>query len=137
MNTLPLGVRLNNPCNVERTNVQWQGMTPVQTDPKFLSFISPSWGFRCAARVFHEYVNKDGCSTITEIINRWAPSVENNVSAYISDVCSYMGGIDPDAPFDFPSQIEGLLKAVTHHEQGMMPYEESVIQLGITLEKST
>lgn len=135
MNTLPRGVRLNNPCNIDRTNIRWQGMTDPQVDTRFISFLNPSWGFRAAARIVRTYT-EEGAGTVQDIINKWAPPVENNTSSYVSDVCQRMG-VDPTSPFNFDSQIKPLLKAITWHEQGMFPYEDAPVDLGISLEQST
>jgi len=135
MNTLPRGIRLNNPGNVDRTNIPWQGMANPQTDPRFITFIAPSWGFRCMARIIRTYT-KEGAATVQDIVNKWAPPVENNTSSYVTDVCQRMS-VQPTDSFDFNSQIKPLLKAITWHEQGMFPYDDAPIDLGITLEAAS
>lgn len=135
MNTLPRGVRLNNPGNIDRTNIVWQGMTDPQIDPRFISFMNPSWGFRAMARIIRNYL-KEGAITVEDIINKWAPPVENNTSSYVSDVCTRMS-VQPTDKFNFDMQIKPLLMAITWHEQGMFPYEDGPIELGIMLEKSS
>ena len=129
----PRNVRLNNPGNVDRTSIVWQGMSAIQDDPRFIRFIAPQWGFRCMARILKgDY--REGAVTVHELIDRWAPPVENNTSAYVSDVSARIG-VDMDQTLSFPDQLPALLKAIAVHEGGC-PWADSVIQLGIDLESS-
>ena len=130
----PRGIANNNPGNVDRTSIKWQGMSSIQSDPRFITFIAPQWGFRCMARIIKgDY--SEGCVTIHELINRWAPPVENDTSSYVTDVANRVGcGIDD--PLTFPDQLMPLLKAICWHENGQMPYSDQIIQLGIDLESS-
>jgi hypothetical protein len=129
----PRNVRLCNPGNVDRTSITWQGMSSLQDDPRFIRFIAPQWGFRCMARILRgDY--SEGCVTVHELINRWAPPVENDTSAYVTDVAGRLN-IDMDETLALPEQLPALLKAIAIHEGGC-PWPDSVIQLGIDLEHS-
>ena len=126
-------VRLNNPGNVDRTSIVWQGMSPIQDDPRFIRFIAPQWGFRCMARILKgDY--REGCVTIHELIDRWAPPVENDTSAYVTDIAQRMN-VGMDDTLSFSDQLLPLLKAIAIHEGGC-PWGDPVIQLGIDLERS-
>jgi hypothetical protein len=126
-------VRLNNPGNVDRTSIVWQGMSAIQSDPRFITFVAPQWGFRCAARILlGDY--REGCVTIHELIDRWAPPVENNTSAYVTDVAARLH-VGIDETLTLPTQLLPLLKAIAIHEGGC-PWPNSVVQLGIDLERS-
>jgi hypothetical protein len=106
-------------------------MSAIQDDPRFIRFIAPQWGFRCMARILKgDY--REGCVTVHELIDKWAPSVENDTSAYVTDVAQRVG-VDMDQPLVFPDQMLPLLKAIAIHEGGC-PWDDSVIQLGIDLE---
>jgi len=129
---LTRNVRLNNPGNVDRTSIVWQGASPIQDDPRFIRFVAPQWGFRCAARILlGDY--REGCVTVHELINRWAPPVENDTSAYVTDVATHLK-VDIDETLALPSELAQLLKAIAIHEGGN-PWADSVIQLGIDLER--
>lgn len=129
----PRNVRLNNPGNVDRTSIVWQGMSAIQDDPRFIRFIAPQWGFRCMARILKgDY--REGAVTVHELIDRWAPPVENDTSAYVYDVAIRVN-VDMDQPLTFPDQLPSLLKAIAIHEGGC-PWADSVVQLGIDLERS-
>lgn len=128
---VPRNVRLNNPGNVDRTSIVWQGMSAIQADPRFITFIAPQWGFRCMARILKgDY--REGAVTVHELIDRWAPPIENDTSAYVTDVANRIHcGIDET--LTLPADLLPLLKAIATHEGGC-PWPDSVIQLGIDLE---
>ena len=135
MSAVPVArnIRLNNPGNVDRTSIVWQGMSPIQSDPRFITFVAPQWGFRCMARIIlGDY--KEGCVTVHELINRWAPPVENDTAAYVTDVAKALD-VGIDETLSLPTQLLALLKAIAIHEGGC-PWVNSVVQLGIDLERS-
>jgi hypothetical protein len=130
---VPRNVRLNNPGNVDRTSIVWRGMSALQPDPRFITFTDPKWGFRCMARILlGDY--REGERSIHSLIDRWAPPVENNTSAYVTDVAERMG-VGLDETLSLPAQLLPLLKAIAIHEGGC-PWPDSVVQLGIDLERS-
>jgi len=97
---LPRGVRNNNPGNLSRNNIVWQGLAADQSsDPRFYVFVSPQYGIRALAMVLLSYQDSHDLNTIREIINRWAPPVENNTDAYVNSVSSKTG-ISPDTVID-------------------------------------
>ena len=85
--TLPRGLRNNNPGNIRRSKDNWQGLAPEQTDPQFFQFTAPEWGYRALIKTLQTYRKKHNLQTIAEMIGRWAPTNENNTSGYISRVC--------------------------------------------------
>jgi hypothetical protein len=129
----PRNVRLNNPGNIDRTSIVWQGMSAIQPDPRFVCFVAPQWGFRAAARILNgDY--REGCVTVHELIDRWAPPIENDTSAYVTDVAKRVA-VGIDEKLALPAQLLPLLKAIAIHEGGC-PWADSVLQLGIDLERS-
>jgi len=127
----PRNVRLLNPGNVERTSIAWQGMSSLQDDARFIRFVAPQWGFRCMARILKgDY--REGSVTVHALIDRWAPPVENDTSAYVTDVANRLG-VGPDETLALPGQLLPLLKAIALHEGGC-PWADSLVQLGIDLE---
>lgn len=130
---VPRNVRNNNPGNIDRTTIAWQGMSAVQSDPRFIVFIAPQWGFRAMARILLGHF-REGLTSVHALINEWAPPVENDTGSYVTDVASKMG-VDADAPLTLPQQLLPMLKAIATHEGGC-PWPDSVVQLGIDLERS-
>lgn len=84
------GIRNNNPANVRRTKEAWQGLSKLQTDKAFFQFDSMVWGIRCLVKTLHTYVCKHNLHSTADIINRFAPSNENNTQAYIYTINTMM-----------------------------------------------
>lgn len=126
------GERNDNPGNI-RHGSNWQGLAPTQPDPDFCTFTDAKYGFRALAKVLLVYRAK-GFDTVRTIIERWAPSSENNTGAYVSAVAGYMG-CDPDTHLDVSdySQMYPLVCAITRHENGRNNYLRSTIDAGLAM----
>src|SRR5574343_1167217 len=99
--TMPRGIRNHNPGNIERGKDRWLGMSADQsTDSRFLVFDKLEAGIRALMRVLINYQERHDIKTLRAAINRWAPTTENNSSAYVQHV-SRLTGLDPDEPIDF------------------------------------
>ena len=72
------GLRNNNPGNIDKGRDEWEGQELPGDDPRFCTFTSMAYGCRALIRTLMTYRMKHGLSTVREIINRWAPPVENN-----------------------------------------------------------
>ena len=84
------GLRNNNPGNIRNSKTVWQGEIVPSTDRSFKQFKTMAYGYRAMIKLLQNYRKLNGCRTISDFINRWAPSVENNTSGYISRVCREM-----------------------------------------------
>ena len=117
-----------NPGNIDRNAIQWQGMAPVQKDPRFVVFVEPLYGIRAIGKVLLSYQEKHKLRTVRQIINRWAPSSENNTDAYIEHVAERMG-VGPDDPIDVhdPDTMEVLVRAIIKHENDRVIYDDALI----------
>ena len=126
---LPRGIRNHNPLNIRRSKDQWKGqvereqsqvclnsaerdglrpevkgLAEAQNDRAFCQFKSLEYGWRAAFYLLtRTYYHKYRLDTIRGIISRWAPSSENDTSAYIANV-SRLTGIDPDEHIGIPSE---------------------------------
>lgn len=131
----PRGVRNNNPGNI-RWGDDWQGLVAEaqRTDKSFCQFISPEYGIRAMIIILRNYQRKRGLKTVTDIINRWAPPVENNTKAYIDSVAKEIG-VDPAAEINvFDNRIMmKLLQGIIKHENGVQPYGFDVFVKAIDL----
>lgn len=111
------GIRNHNPGNI-RHGEKWQGLAENQTDPAFCVFTNNVYGCRALLKILNTYVNKYNCSTVKDIISRWAPSTENNTSAYILYVANALGkGTTENLSFNKSTYI-GLGKAIANYENG-------------------
>lgn len=131
----PRGIRNKNPGNLDRTADKWQGMAADQSsDPRFVVFVAPHWGIRALVKVLLRYQRKHGIKTISGIIKRWAPAIENNTPAYIAQVAKACG-VEPDDTIDIANKavLRVLVTSIIQHENGQQPYGPAVIDLGIDL----
>ena len=80
-----------------------QASVCTRYDAEFVQFKSLEYGWRAAFYLLtRTYYHKYRLYTIRGIISRWAPSSENDTSAYIANV-SRLTGITPDEPIGIPS----------------------------------
>ncbi|EAS1940677.1 structural protein [Salmonella enterica subsp. enterica] len=134
MNT-PRGIRNNNPGNI-RQGDDWQGLVAKsqRTDKSFCQFTTPEYGIRAMIIILRNYQRRHGLNTVTGIINRWAPSNENNTQAYINSVAQATG-VAPDQRIDTTDSrfMVKLLQAIIRHENGVQPYDFSVFVKALDL----
>jgi len=71
---------------------------------------------------------------VADIINTWAPPVENDTAAYVAHVARRMG-VTPSTPVDLDdrAQVVALLEAITLHENGQQPYNRATFEQGYEL----
>ena len=137
-----LGVKLCNPLNIKRAtatgasaDVDWRGLHPLQSHHVFVRFIEPLYGFRAGSRILFNYGAKHGIATLRGLIERFAPSSENNVDTYVSTVV-YLSGITPSEEIDLTDMTTQLrlIKGMTAVEIGRAhPYREAQMIDGILL----
>ena len=133
------GERNNNPGNIDRNATTWKGMSPDQSgDSRFVVFLAPVWGIRALAKVLLTYSRvypqdtPQDIDTVREIINRWAPPVENDTGAYVKAVASNVG-VGPDEQIDVTDEfvMKCIVIAIIKHENGRCIYGEDVIEDGV------
>jgi hypothetical protein len=129
---LPLGLRLNNPFNIEHDGkTVWRGQSADQPDPSFVKFDDAvAGGLRAGFRILLNYLKKD-IHTIPTILNRWAPPSENDTDAYVKDVCTRCD-IPPAAVVSI-SDLPVVAPAMVHHEQGQDPFTAAQYQEALRL----
>lgn len=124
-----LGYRNNNPGNLIKGGNSFLGEIIPSTDPRFRQFKSMEYGYRAGLKLLLSYISK-GYNTIDKIINRWAPSNENDTQAYIKSVVQQTG--IPAGKVLTTSSSDYLIKimsAISQHENGVKP-DISSIQKG-------
>ncbi|HCM8924045.1 TPA: structural protein [Salmonella enterica subsp. enterica serovar Paratyphi B] len=134
MNT-PRGIRNNNPGNI-RWGDDWKGLVPKsqRTDKDFCQFTTPEYGIRAMIVILRNYQRKHGLNTISGIINRWAPTNENNTQAYINSVAkSTDAAPDQFVHTDDSRFMMKLLQAIIRHENGEQPYGFDVFVRAVEL----
>lgn len=138
--SLPRGYRNNNPLNLRiNKNNNWLGKVANNTDGAFEQFTSMAYGYRAAFIVIRNYINKYGLNTVSKIISKWAPAVENNTTGYIQRVCS-ISGLSASTvvnPTDKTTMTK-LVYAMSIVENGNTPQpDEDAITSGWNLYTST
>ncbi|WP_158785148.1 hypothetical protein [Pantoea sp. BAV 3049] len=126
-----LGIRNNNPGNIERSGANaWDG--EVNTDGRFAKFATPEHGIRALGKNLLSY-NRRGYNTLSQIIERWAPSKEkaNNTPAYIAAMSKYVG-VPADQPLDLNdvATLARVSAGIIRHENGGNPYTPEQLQRG-------
>ena len=129
---IPRGIRNNNPLNIRIGN-NWKGEVDNPTDSQFEQFKTMAWGVRAAFIVLHNYIFRRKVNTIARIINRWAPSNENDTIAYMKQVSkiSKIGLNDPIDFYDRESMVK-LFKGMCMVENGCI-IDDNDIYLGYDL----
>ncbi|NIC03969.1 structural protein [Halomonas sp. DX6] len=128
----PRGIRNNNPGNIEYTGTRWQGLDNPPSDGRFMRFKSPEYGIRALARVLTTYQTKHGLDYIGGIIQRWAPSHENNSAAYAGFVADRLGVRATDR-IDVQARMPELVEAIISYENGQQPYSMATINRGVSM----
>jgi hypothetical protein len=130
----PRGIRNNNPGNIRRNSDPWQGLAERQGDVEFFTFKSSIYGIRALARTLITYQDKHSLRTTRQIINRWAPPVENNTNAYVRAVVADTG-LDADQTLDMHrfEHLKPLVAAIIHHENGQQPYSDTQLTKALVL----
>lgn len=128
------GIRNHNPGNIRHKDA-WMGLASEQPDPSFCTFIEPKYGIRAMAKILLNYQLRHGLSTISGIINRWAPPTENNTHSYIQHVAHFVG-VDSDAKITVADHLLPLVTAIILHENGRNPYTTETILEGIEMAKA-
>lgn len=81
--------KLNNPCAIRKTKTLWLG-EDGQNNSSFCKFFSMEYGLRACAIIIRTYVNKYRLLTVSDIINRYAPSSDgNDVKSYLNFITYY------------------------------------------------
>jgi hypothetical protein len=134
---LPRGIRNNNAGNIRfNAGNDWQGQTGKDS-AGFVTFSSAKYGLRAAAKLLINYQNNANLNTIEQIISRWAPTTENNTSAYIDSVAARVGL----APYEYVNLSDStvlvdMLKSIVKHENGINPYSDNQFNTAVLLARA-
>lgn len=86
MTKMSRGLRNNNPGNIRLSSARFLGEKRPSGDPAFCQFESIEWGYRAMFVLLRTYVVKHKCHTLRQIINRYAPPIENHTDIYLRRV---------------------------------------------------
>ena len=127
---LPRGIRNKNPMNIKYDSAnEWEGQNG--SDGTFSVFTQHKYGIRAGAKLLHNYMTVHGLRSVLAIVDRWAPSSENDVSAYASFIAKRLNVSVSDAiGID---KIRPMVKAMIEFECGVMPYSSDVLNDGFEM----
>lgn len=77
MEKIPLGIKLNNPCNICKGS-QWKGLRQYQFPSRFCDFENHIYGIRAFLIVLRTYVVKHAIRSVRGFVNRYAPAGDGN-----------------------------------------------------------
>lgn len=128
------GERNNNPGNIDfQPATDWIGQIGIELQrvgemPRFVRFDTAEHGIRAVAKILLHYERAEHRDTISEIVARWAPAIENATAAYIADVDRQLG-VGPDDPVDIEqhARLAATVTAIIHHENGRCLYDAALI----------
>jgi hypothetical protein len=130
---IPRGIRNNNPGNIKKNNVEWDGLSKEQTDNTFFQFTDPIYGIRALTKILLTYRHKYNLKNVWAIINRYAPPSENDTEAYKNFVTQKTG---LNMLEEIDNSVEAYLpvvKAIILMENGEQPYDDEIILQGMNL----
>ena len=137
---IPRSVRNNNPGNILRTNIAWEGLqAPAQMAPeqqaedRYCVFAAPKWGFRALAIDLNTKWHR-GLQTGRQIMAVYAPPNENDTGAYVAAVCRMMGvGPDDRLQLDDSAQLTSFCRAIAVHEAGGWFFSDDDLAEGVRM----
>lgn len=112
---LPRGLRNNNPGNIRYGDFAKRYGATGQDDKGFAIFPTMQAGAAAMSGLLQSYASK-GVDTISSIIARYAPSNENDTSAYVASVAKQTG-INPNQHLS-GDQYAQVQRAMAIHENG-------------------
>ena len=124
----PRGISLCNPANIRINSDSFVGEVKPSKDADFKTFKSILYGIRALMRILLTYYGKYNCDTVAKVINRYAPSVENDTKSYISFVCKHMHTeSNTILRLDTTSDLFPLVEAICIQETAYHPTKTELI----------
>lgn len=124
--------RNNNPGNLNYAG-QAGAVLEDGSNARFAKFGSTAEGVSALAKQLQRYGER-GLDTVSKIINKYAPSSENNTQAYI-DTLSKRLGVTGDQKLDLndTTTLTGLIKGIARHEAGSDYLSDSDLMTGLSM----
>lgn len=114
------GLRNNNPGNIRKNNIRYEGEIVPSQDSSFKQFVDMAHGYRAMFVILYTYQKKYGLMNIEQFVMRYAPPSENNSNHYIKSVCKWSGH-SQRAPLNTLTQSDmmPLVAAMSRMENGV------------------
>jgi len=112
----------------------WNGELKPTKDPsgRLCMFDTVLNGIRAGAINLLSYYLQDGCETVSEIVTRYAPPIENDTAAYIQFMAEYVG-VDPNEQIVLTASdfLNKWVAGQIHYEQGCDACSTADISAGV------
>ena len=127
----PRGIRNNNPGNIQRNSIAWQGALPRATleaagrswDATFVQFDTPANGVRALGHVLLSKAAR-GLTTVDSIIRDYSTTDQD---VYVENVAAALG-VDPGDAIDVSANLPTMAAAIVQQENGEQPYDPNDLQ---------
>ena len=128
------GVRNCNPGNIRLDSQSFVGELKPSSDRSFKQFKSITYGVRALMKLLQTYYLEYHLNTVSTIISRYAPSIENRTNDYINYVCRYMH-TEPNTilRLDIKPDLFPLVEAICKYESCYIPTESMLIDAFLKL----
>lgn len=126
----PLGVRTNNPLNLVKTPIQWQGETScggnretnVHINQEVECFVSPMYGIRAAMKTMIAKRDRHRAEDLRDLIEMWATHNHEEYLAFIEKKTGFHESVLLDS-LNYPLTLALLTEAMVEFEIGQeSPY---------------
>lgn len=125
---IPRGIRNNNPGNIRfNPHNKWHGQSGEDAEG-FCVFKDAYSGLRAMRVLLINYHNQNDCIRVFHYVHRYAPSTENNITAYLNTICEVTGWV-PDYVVRIPEDLPRLMKAIIVQENGSCPYSDKDLKM--------
>ncbi|MCX5616358.1 structural protein P5 [Bombella sp. TMW 2.2559] len=129
----PRGIRNNNPGNLNFAHQKGAVLEPGP-NARFARFPTPEAGLAALRDQLYLYMTRDKLRTVNAIIYKWAPTKENNTTAYAQFVAKKIGvKVSDDLGPPTPTLIGKIMAAITEYENGQNPYGSLIAKVAANL----
>lgn len=113
------GLKNHNPGNIRQSVTKYLGEVRPSQDRAFKQFESMAYGYRAMFVLLDSY-RRNGYKTLRQMINRYAPPIENYTDKYI-DFVAENAYISPDVPLNTSDHDTMILvvSAMSRMENGI------------------
>lgn len=133
----PLGIRFNNPWNLQQEHIPWLGLTPNQSPSGELQFDTMEDGIRAGVKLCYSYQQR-GWNTVDRFVANFSPENAGNPTVqYEENLCAW-GGWQHSETLDFrdAAVMQMFARAVWRQENGLdalMAINTDQINAGIAM----
>lgn len=131
-NSKSRGLRNNNPLNIVKTKINWEGEDPNGNDSKFEVFKDFHSGARAAVKNIVNKVDNNKVITIKDLIYTWAPASDgNNPEQYTNFIAGKMG-VTPNTRID--TKNRDFIAKLTYYMAIKENGQDAINSAGVTVE---